>query len=226
MPIKFLVLGYFVLEGGAKFIFMGVGVFLINCNRYRFCSSGASRGSLHGGTSFKVEKAHFAAQKEGPENRKYEEIRNCHPLCAVPWSTLWFAITSDCLENNNLSWLEWPHLQILAVKNMLFLQIWCGEKLLEKCRWTIFKRPERGFKMFGHVSDRFSDLFFLFFGGNFVLQAYSPNRWGGGRKSSMPFFGGWEDVLHTAPSETSFVRTRRIGASPEKSDLVNLWGPD
>ena len=33
-------------------------------------SSGASGGCLHGGASFKVEKAHFAAQKKGPENSK------------------------------------------------------------------------------------------------------------------------------------------------------------
>ena len=49
-----------------------------------------------------------------------------------------------------------------------------GEKLLDKCQWNNFKRPERGLKLFSHVSDRFSDLFsrcsnhfrvsFLFFG--------------------------------------------------------------
>ena len=33
-------------------------------------SSGASGGSLQGGASFKVKKAHFAARKKGPENRK------------------------------------------------------------------------------------------------------------------------------------------------------------
>ena len=35
-------------------------------------SRGASGGSLRGGASFKVEKAHFAAWKKGPENRKNE----------------------------------------------------------------------------------------------------------------------------------------------------------
>ena len=33
-------------------------------------SSGASRGPLHGGASLKLGKAHFAAWKKGPENRK------------------------------------------------------------------------------------------------------------------------------------------------------------
>ena len=36
-------------------------------------SSGASGGFLHGGASFKVEKAHFAARKKGPENGKKSE---------------------------------------------------------------------------------------------------------------------------------------------------------
>ena len=39
--------------------------------------------------------------------------------------------------------LAWLPLQSLAVKNILFLQILGGEKLLEKCQWNIFKRPER-----------------------------------------------------------------------------------
>ena len=43
-------------------------------------SRGASGGCLHGGASFKVEKAHFAARKKGPESRKHEvELRP--PLC-------------------------------------------------------------------------------------------------------------------------------------------------
>ena len=49
--------------------------------------------------------------------------------------------------------LAWPPLQSLAVKikkkkkKLFFVQILGGEKLLkfvEKCRWNIFKRPERG----------------------------------------------------------------------------------
>ena len=45
------------------------------------------------------------------------------------------------------------------------MQILDGEKLLkfvEKCRWNIFRRPERGQQFFGRVSDRFSDLFSCF----------------------------------------------------------------
>ena len=38
------------------------------------------RGSLHGGATTKVEKAHFAASKQGPENSKYE-VRFDPPLC-------------------------------------------------------------------------------------------------------------------------------------------------
>ena len=43
------------------------------------------------------------------------------------------------------------------------MNIWGGEKLLEKCRWSMFKRPERGLTFFGHVSDPLSDIFFLRF---------------------------------------------------------------
>ena len=41
-----------------------------NCHYDSKLSSGASGGSLHGGASFKVEKAHFAAWKKSPEKRK------------------------------------------------------------------------------------------------------------------------------------------------------------
>ena len=51
-------------------------------------SSGVSGGSLHGGASSKVEKAHLAAWKRGPENCRNEI--HCAPLCAGPWSTLWY----------------------------------------------------------------------------------------------------------------------------------------
>ena len=37
-------------------------------------------------------------------------------------------------------------------------QIFGSENLLEKCRCDFFRWPERGLKLFGHVSDRFSDL--------------------------------------------------------------------
>ena len=37
-------------------------------------SSGASGGSLHGDASFKVEKAHLAAEKRGPENRNMKKF--------------------------------------------------------------------------------------------------------------------------------------------------------
>ena len=43
-------------------------------------SSGASGDSLHGGASFRVEKAHFAAWKKGPENSK-NEVKLRPPLC-------------------------------------------------------------------------------------------------------------------------------------------------
>ena len=44
--------------------------------RAQWESSGASGGSLHGGASFKVEMAHFATWKKGPENCKNEvELR-------------------------------------------------------------------------------------------------------------------------------------------------------
>ena len=43
-------------------------------------SSGASGGCLQGGASFKVEKAHLAARKKGPENRK-SKVKLRPPLC-------------------------------------------------------------------------------------------------------------------------------------------------
>ena len=61
--------------------------------------------------------------------------------------------------------LAWPPLQSLAVNFFFFVQILGGEKLLEfveKCRWNIFKRPERGYKFFKRVSDHFSDPFSRF----------------------------------------------------------------
>ena len=42
--------------------------------------SGASGGWFHAGTCFKVEKAHFAARRKGPESRK-NEIKLRPPLC-------------------------------------------------------------------------------------------------------------------------------------------------
>ena len=50
-------------------------------------------------------------------------------------------------------------------KKLFLVEILGGEKLLksvEKCRWNIFKRPERGYKFFKRVSDRFSDPFSRF----------------------------------------------------------------
>ena len=43
-----------------------------------------------------------------------------------------------------------------------FLQSLGGEKLLQRCRSNIFKRPERGLRISDHVSDRFSDIFRVF----------------------------------------------------------------
>ena len=74
---------------------------------------------------------------------------------------------------------------------------WKTVKICWKCRWNIFKRPERGSKCFGHVSDRFSDPFSRFsnrfsyhfkklFGGSFVLQACRPNKLGHKQFCSNP----------------------------------------
>ena len=46
----------------------------------RGVSGVAFRGCLQGGASFEVEKAHFTAQKKGPENRKHE-VNLRPPLC-------------------------------------------------------------------------------------------------------------------------------------------------
>ena len=57
-----------------------------------FSWSAASGSSLHGGVSFKVEKAHFAAWKR--VRRTAQMNQNCPPpLCAAPWSTLWFLLS-------------------------------------------------------------------------------------------------------------------------------------
>ena len=58
----------------------------------------------------------------------------------------------------NHLWLAWPPRQNVAVTKQKSVQIFGGEKLLEKCRGNIFNRPKRGYKLFGHVSDRFSDI--------------------------------------------------------------------
>ena len=55
--------------------------------------------------------------------------------------------------------------------NLFLCKFLGGEKLLKKCRW-MFKQPERGFKIFGHVSYCFSDLFFFaFFKPSFVSNS-------------------------------------------------------
>ena len=89
--------------------------------------------------------------------------------------------------------LAWLPLHTLAVNKKLFLfvQNSGGEKLLEfveKCRWNIFKRPERGQiflrsrfgSFFGFFA--FFKLFFVsnsnIFGGSFVLQTCRPNLMG------------------------------------------------
>ena len=60
----------------------------------------------------------------------------------------WIEEPSKSTSASERNYLAWPHLQSPAVKkNFFFLQIFGGEKLLkfvEKCRWNIFKRPERG----------------------------------------------------------------------------------
>ena len=81
-------------------------------------------------------------------------------------------------------WISGP----LRISWTYFCANFGGEKLLkfvEKCRWNIFKRPERGYKFFGRVSDHFSNPFspffkpffvsiLKFFGGSFVLQTCRP----------------------------------------------------
>ena len=68
------------------------------------------------------------------------------------------------------SWLAWPPLQSLAAtKKLLFVQIFGGEKLLEKCRSNTFERPERGITFFRtRFGSLFSDLFFRVFQTVFV----------------------------------------------------------
>ena len=59
--------------------------------------------------------------------------------------------------------LAWLPLQSPAVKTTFFVQILDGEELFREVPVKfVFKWPERGQKLFGHVSDRFSDPFSLF----------------------------------------------------------------
>ena len=58
--------------------------------------------------------------------------------------------------------LAWLPLQSLVVKNLFLVQILDREHLFGKCRWHSLKRPEKGLDFFGHVSERFSDLFWRF----------------------------------------------------------------
>ena len=71
--------------------------------KVKYNSSGASGGSLQGGASFKVEKAHFSCMKKGSgEPQKWSKIappplcrplkhsmNNCRPLGSASWRTLW-----------------------------------------------------------------------------------------------------------------------------------------
>ena len=61
-------------------------------------SSGASGGSLHGGGSFKVEKAPLAAWKKGPENCK-SEFNEMH--CAPPSVPAPEALYDTIVHENN-----------------------------------------------------------------------------------------------------------------------------
>ena len=67
-------------------------------------------------------------------------------------------------------------LQSLVVRKKQRCKLW-AVKRLEKCRWEIFKRRERGLNIFGHVSVRFSDLFsHLFRGSRGKLQENSEKK--------------------------------------------------
>ena len=102
-----------------------------------------------------------------------------------------------------LKMLAWLLLQSLtASEKIIFVQIWGGEKLLEKCRWEILKQRERGLTIFRTCFEwffgsflQFSDMFRMvfrilfrvfqnifssnlniFLGGSFVLQTCRPKK--------------------------------------------------
>ena len=102
----------------------------------------------------------------------------------VFFSSEWQGISCKCFS-------------VATPKNFFLVQTVGGDKLLEKCRWNIFKRPERGLKF----SDTFRIVFRIFFGvfqtvfrvkltvlgGNFVLQTCRPKH-----------FGPWQINFQTA----------------------------
>ena len=86
-------------------------------------------GSLHGGASFKVEKAHFAAWERAPENGK-NEVKLCTPLCAGPWSTLWYTKT-PCLKHGCCCRRRCPELTPTIVGA---LDSWSGAVSIPSCK--------------------------------------------------------------------------------------------
>ena len=67
------------------------------------------------------------------------------------------------LSSEPPKFLAWLPLQSLAAKNLVSsVQFFGSEKLFKKGRSEIFKRQKRGIRMYGHVSDRFSDSFCVF----------------------------------------------------------------
>ena len=65
--------------------------------------------------------------------------------------------------------LAWPPLQQNVA--VIFCANICGDKIRKSAGEKLFKQEERGYKLFGHISDRFSDLFFPFFKPRFVSKS-------------------------------------------------------
>ena len=71
--------GYCGVIFAARQRFTSIGPLGIFACFRMLCASGFS---LHRGASFKLEKAHFAARKKGPENRK-NKVKLRPPLCVA-----------------------------------------------------------------------------------------------------------------------------------------------
>ena len=151
------------------------------------------------------EKAHHrGAYRKGLENCLQEWSKIAAPL-VPPYdkNLISFSGSQKGVVSKSVDWrmfprppkpLAWLPPQSLAVEKKHFVQILGSENLVEKCRWELFKRRERGLNFFGHVSDRFSDPFsrvsnhflvpiYNFFGHNFVLQMCSTKNRNEGTKT-------------------------------------------
>ena len=129
--------------------------------------------------------------KKSPESSEKvtrKEVKtNFSPFLSPDW---YFSSTFSLLSGRPSEWLFRYFVSVAAPgEKDLFLQILGGEKLLEKSRWNIFERPERGFKIVRLRFGSFFGSFIAFFKPFFVSK---PNVFRGQfRSAGVPFCQKW-----------------------------------